>query len=108
MLTSIVYITTLSNLVIVNLISTQYNTNVKPIFSDTKYQVHSMPHFKNVPHLELLPYMKYLVVIGYFYNHKTIGWFNKLGENKIKKNKLKIGLVNWVIFNIVNTIKMLF
>jgi hypothetical protein len=81
MLTSIMYITTFSNLVTINLIYTQYNTSVEPIFSDTKYQVHSMPHFKNVPHPKLLPNMKCLVVIGYLYNHKKIGWFNKLGEN---------------------------
>jgi hypothetical protein len=66
MITSIVYITTLSNLVIVSIISTQYNISVEPIFNDTKYQVHSMPRFKNVHHPKLLPYMKCLVVIDYF------------------------------------------
>jgi hypothetical protein len=64
MFTSIVYITTLSNLVIVNYISTQYNTNVEPIFSDTIYQVRSIPHFKNVSHPKLLPYMKCLLSLA--------------------------------------------
>jgi hypothetical protein len=81
MLIFIVYIATLSNLVIISFISTQFNTSAEHIFNDTKYQIHSMPHFKNVPHPKLLPYMKCLVVTCYLYNHKTIGWFNKLGEN---------------------------